>query len=76
MENPTITINGEDCVILHPPNGAFLQINGVLYPDFVPFVEVNPRMKKDYEWDFVYMYALKYYDDGYLELNYERSVQT
>ena len=76
MGKTTITINGEECVILPAPKGAFLKIDGVIYPDFVPFVAVNPRIKKDYEWDFVYMYALKYYDDGYLELNYERSVQT
>ena len=76
MEKTTITINGEERVILPAPKGAFLKIDGVIYPDFVPFVAVNPRIKKDYEWDFVYMYALKYYDDGYLELDCELSVRT
>lgn len=76
MEKTTITINDEECVILPAPKGAFLKIDGVIYPDFVPFVAVNPRIKKDGEWEFVYMYALKYYDDGYLELNYKRSVET
>ena len=76
MEKTTITINGEECVILPAPKGAFLKIDGVIYPDFVPFVAVNPRIKKDDEWDFVDMYALRYYDDGHLELNCEQSVLT
>ena len=76
MEKTTITINGEECVILPAPKGAFIKIEDVIYPDFVPFVAVNPRIKKDDEWDFVDMYALRYYDDGHLELNCEQSVLT
>ena len=76
MGKSTITINGEECVILPAPKGAFVKIKDVIYPDFVPFVAVNPRIKKDDEWDFVDMYALRYYDDGYLELNCEQSVLT
>ena len=49
MEKTTITINGEECVILPAPKGAFLKIDGVIYPDFVPFVAVNPIIKKDGE---------------------------
>lgn len=77
MEKTTITINGEECVILPAPKGAFIKINGIAEPDFVPFVAVNPSIiKKGDELEFVYMYALKYYNDGFLELNCNRSVQT
>ena len=46
MSKTTITICGEECVILPAPKGAFLKIDGVIYPDFVPFVAVNPIIKK------------------------------
>ena len=77
MEKTTITINGEECVILPAPKGAFIKVNGISEPDFIPFVAVNaanPSIKNERK--SVRMYALRYYDDGYLELNYERSVQT
>ena len=77
MEKTTITINGEEFVILPAPKGAFIKVNGISEPDFIPFVAVNaanPSIKNERK--SVRMYALRYYDDGYLELNYERSVQT
>ena len=74
MEKTTITINGEEFVILPAPKGAFIKT--AIYPDFVPFVAVNPSVKNVGKFEFVNMYALKYYDDGFLELNCERSVQT
>ena len=74
MEKTTITINGEECVILPAPKGAFIKINGLSEPDFIPFVAVNPGIKN--ERGAARMYALRYYEDGFLELDCKLSVRT
>lgn len=74
MEKTTITICGEECVILPAPKGAFIKVNGLSEPDFIPFVAVNPSIKN--ERGAARMYALRYYEDGFLELDCKLSVQT
>ena len=77
MGKTTIAINGEECVILPAPKGAFIKVNCISEPDFIPFVAVNaanPSIKNERK--SVRMYALRYYDDGYLELDCELSVRT
>ena len=74
MEKTTITINGEECVILPAPKGAFIKVNGISEPDFIPFVAVNPSIKN--ERGAARMYALRYYEDGFLELDCKLSVRT
>lgn len=74
MEKTTITINGEECVILPAPKGAYIKVNGLSEPDFIPFVAVNPSIKN--ERGAARMYALRYYEDGFLELDCKLSVRT
>lgn len=63
-------------MILPAPKGAFVEIPGVIYPDFVPYVAVKPIVENDRGWELINMYALKYYDDGFLEPDTKHSVLT
>ena len=41
MEQKTITINGEECVIMPAPKGAFVVGDRFACPCFVPYVAVS-----------------------------------
>ena len=41
MSKTTITINGEECVILPAPKGAFLVKDGLQYPYFVEYAAIS-----------------------------------
>lgn len=44
MSKTTITINGEECVILPAPKGAFILKDGDSFPYFVPYIAVRTTM--------------------------------
>ena len=41
MSKTTITINGEECMILPAPKGAFIVKDGLQYPYFVEYVAIS-----------------------------------
>ena len=68
MKQTTITINGEECVILPAPKGAFVVGNGYNFPYFVLFVAVPVIPSRNYNsWDELNVYPLSHYpEDNYV----------
>ena len=46
MSKTTITICGEECVVLPAPKGAFILGGGDSYPEFVPYIAVETIVKE------------------------------
>ena len=68
MSKTTITINGEECVILPAPKGAFLIKEGFVFPYFVEYVALSTSDNTDD----ISIYGLELSFEGtHLEINQE-----
>ena len=68
MSKTTIKINGEECVILPAPKGAFLIKDGFIFPYFVEYVALSTSDNTDD----ISIYGLELSSDGtHLEINRE-----
>ena len=67
MSKTTITINGEECMILPAPKGAFLVKDGLQYPYFVEYAALSTSDKTEY----ISIYGLELSEnEAYLDINY------
>ena len=71
MEQMTVRINGEECVILPAPKGAFVISDHFACPCFVPYVAVSAEAESRIsEIETLDIYALSYSDGAeYVEWN-------
>ncbi|MGN0489962.1 hypothetical protein [Ruminococcus sp.] len=66
MSKTTITINGEECVILPAPKGAFLVKDGLQYPYFVEYAALSTSDKAED----ISIYGLELSEnEAYLDIN-------
>lgn len=66
MSKTTITINGEECVILPAPKGAFIAKDGLQYPYFVEYAALSTSDKTEY----ISIYGLELSEnEAYLDIN-------
>ena len=66
MSKTTITINGEECVILPAPKGAFLVKDGLQYPYFVEYAALSTNDKTEE----ISIYGLELSEnEAYLDIN-------
>lgn len=67
MSKTTITINGEECVILPAPKGAFLIKDGLQYPYFVEYAAISTSDKTEE----LSIYGLELSEnEAFLDINY------